>query len=182
MATEQTWRVTESVSFEDAIAFTQRLLGAIDAGQIDDEMITAAVASLVATSAGARGFFVVYLTSELAIADVPSAAIVGGLLGAPEVVSDLLVKNVAMSAAMAVHHRRNGDLTTARASDRVCRRSQDAIARLQLPRASERAHQLARSAATGEGNYTAFLRRYGYDAEQLQAIQQALAATAPAAN
>ncbi len=110
--------VPESVTFQEAIALTQSLLSRIEAG-VSPAEIEAGIAELVKSENGARGFFVTYLTSDGNLADNPSPEVVRALQSSPEIVAELLVKNLAMSAAMAVTHRRNGLEEMAQGSDRV---------------------------------------------------------------
>lgn len=164
----------EDISFEDAIALTQSLLTQMEQGNLSDAEIEAAIAALVSNMNGARGFFVTYLSDERAIADQPSEAVMQALQTSPEIVSDLLVKNLAMSSAMAITHRRNGNEEMAQGSERVRSRTAHLIEKLQLAAVVEKAQKLHESASTGLGEYKAFLDRWGYDAEQRQVIQRSM--------
>jgi len=161
------------VTFGQAIKQAQSLLDQMASGIAEPELI-AAIARLVSSETGARGFFVTYLTDPRPLADTPSPAVIEALQSAPEIVAELLVKNLAMSAAMAVAHRRNGDEGAAQDSQRVQRRTTHLIEQIGLPQVRERSQKLQESAATGKGAYQAFLDRWGYDAEQRQVIYQAL--------
>ncbi len=161
------------MTFEAAIALTQSLLSQIEAGMSSTEA-EAAITDLVKSENGARGFFVTYLTSGT-LADNPPPEVVRALQSSPEVVAELLVKNLAMSAAMAVTHRRHQKTEMAQGSDRVRDRTTRLIQMVKLPAIGEIARSLRDSAAMGEGSYEAFLQRWGYDAEQRQVICQALA-------
>jgi hypothetical protein len=166
--------VPESVSFEEAIALTQKLLPQIEQGKLSEAEIEATVSALVSSENGARGFFVTYLSGDSSLADQPSPAIVRALQASPEVVSELLVKNLAMSSAMAITHRRNQNQEMAKGSDSVRSRTTKLIQLTQLPQVTEKASQLVESAVTGLGAYKGFLDRWGYDAEQRQVIQAAM--------
>lgn len=166
--------VPETISFEEAIALSQELLSQVEAGQLSEAEIETAIASLVKTQNGARGFFVTYLTDNRPLADEPTPAVFGALETAPETVPELLVKNTAMSSAMVVHHRRNGDEEMAASSERVRSRSVHLIQNLQIPALKTTAKELYNSATTGEGVYQEFLQRWGYDEEQRKAMSQAL--------
>lgn len=159
------------VTFEQAIALTQSLLSS---PEVDTPEVAAVITDLVKTESGARGFFVTYLTSELPLADAPSTAVVQALQSNPEVVADLLAKNLAMSAAQAVFHYRHHKPEMAQASERVRDRTARLIKLVNLNSVNERCQELLASAATGKGKYQAFLERWGYDAEQRQVIYQAL--------
>lgn len=167
------FEVPRSVTFEQAIALTQSLLSPMEAGDREAE-IAAALKALVKSENGARGFFVTYLTDSGSLADNPSTSVLEALRSAPDIVAELLVKNLAMSAAMAVTHRRNRNGSMATQSERVLARTTHLIELLQLPDVYELAQKLRDSATTGEGSYKAFLERWGYDQEQRQVIQQAV--------
>jgi hypothetical protein len=164
--------MTEAVTFEQAIALTQDLLEKLP--DLSEPEIQASVTDLVSTENGARGFFVTYLTDDHPFADQPSPAVLQALQTSPEIVSELLVKNLAMSASMAIAHRRNGKEEMAQGSDRVLRRSVSLVQGLQMSGIGEKVAQLRDSATTGEGAYQAFLERWGYDAEQRQKIAEVM--------
>ena len=163
-----------AVTFEEAIALTQSMLSQIEAGKLSPTETATALAALVKSENGARGFFVTYLTDSRSLADNPSSAVVQALRCAPEIVAELLVKNLAMSAAMAVTHRRHQNEAMANQSERVQLRTMRLIELVDIPYVQELSQRLWDSVTGGEGSYKAFLERWGYDAEQLQVIQQAL--------
>jgi hypothetical protein len=171
--------VSSDITFQQAIALTQSLLSRIEAAELSPAEIEAAIAELVKSENGARGFFVTYLTSEGTLADNPSPEVVRALQASPEIVAELLVKNLAMSAAMAVTHRRNENEQMAQGSDRVRSRTARLIQLVELPAVRELSQKLSDSAATGEGSYKNFLERWEYDDEQRQAMRQALQQVLP---
>ncbi|HEY9640518.1 MAG TPA: hypothetical protein V6C57_08540 [Coleofasciculaceae cyanobacterium] len=168
--------VPDAVTFEQAIAITHALLAEMEQGSLSEADIQTAIASLVQSENGGRGFFVTYLTNEGSLADQPSAAVVTALQSSPAIVAELLVKNLAMSSAMAIAHRRNQNEKMAQGSDQVQRRTADLIQKVCLPEVAEKARQLQESAATGTGAYQNFLDRWGYDAEQRSRIAAAVQA------
>jgi cell division protein FtsB len=175
----ETFLVPENVTFEQAIALTQTLTTQIKQGQLISLDLEEAIAALVQTQNGARGFFVTYLTDPDPGLDQPDPGVISALQTAPEIVAELLVKNLAMSSVMAVVHRQQQNGALAQGSERVRSRTTDLIRLLQSDLIAERARQLYQSAVTGEGEYTSFLKKWGYDAEQKQVIQQAIAQTFP---
>ena len=169
--------VPASVTFEQAIALTQSLLSQLEAGSLteaDIATVISVISALVKTENGARGFFVTYLTSASSLADSPSTAVIEALRSSPEIVAELLVKNLAMSTAQAIFHRRQQKEDMAKGSKQVSHRTTKLIQLVDLPSVRDRAQQLFHSAKSGEGNYKAFLERWNYDREQRQAIYQAL--------
>ena len=169
--------VADDVSFADAIALTQTLLDSLEQGEVPADSLQQTVSALVRSENGARGFFVTYLSDNRPFADQPAPAIVAALQTAPAIVAPLLVKNLVMSTAMAITHRRNQDETMASGSERVRSRTAQLIQRLQLPQVQVEAQQLSQAIETKTGAYQTFLERWGYDLEQQQAMQQVLTAT-----
>lgn len=165
----------KEVSFEEAIALTQSLLTDMEAQKLTESEIETAIASLVQTLNGARGFFVTYLTMASPVTNQPSASVVKALKTSPEIVSDLLVKNLAMSTAMAITHRRNQDETMALVSDQVRERTSHLINLLQLEPIVTKLQLLEATINDSSGPYQQFLERWHYDQEQLTAIQTVIA-------
>ncbi|MEB3830430.1 hypothetical protein [Phormidium sp. CCY1219] len=168
--------VPEGVSFQEAIALTQSFLSQLASGQISPKETEAFVATLVGSKDGVRGFFVAYLTDDRPFADNPTREVVQGLRSTPETIGEVLVKNVAMSAAMVVHHRREDNEEMAKQSERVRDRSIGLIRHLNLPQLREIAVSLRDSTRGEGGEYETFLQRWGYDGEQRQAMAIALSA------
>lgn len=168
--------IPDHITFEEAIALTQEIMGKMENNTLSPEAVQTLIADLVATSNGARGFFVTYLTADSSLPDQPSEAVLAALETSPELVSELLVKNVAMSTAMAMTHRRQDNESMAQGSDRVQRRSINLIQKLNTESIQEKAQQMRESALTGKGEAeVAFFKRWGYDEQQRSAIAQSLA-------
>jgi hypothetical protein len=177
---ELQFSIPADVSFPQAIALAEAIL-ALPADD-DDIVQSQAIAALLQTANGARGFFVSFLTGASPLADAPTAGILRALRSAPATVADLMTKNLAMSTAMQLTHQANGDADQAAGSARVQARSRTLIAALQLPALQTKLQQLLDSTRHNGGEYQEFLARWGYDAEQREAIQQVVAAilSAPA--
>lgn len=165
---------TTTLSFQEAILATQTLIGKMSHNELQEAEIERAIAALVGTKVGARGFFVPYLTGDSSLADNPSSGVIKALKTAPEVVSELLVKNLAMSSAMAVTHQRNQNCEQAKGSERVARRSANLIRQMDLDLVKTELTKLEKTIAGEAENYRSFLKRWGYDAEQKLAIQKAI--------
>lgn len=170
---DSTLTVPAAVTFEQAIHLTHALLSEMEAG-LSEAVVESTLTDLVRSENGARGFFVTYLTNDRPFADQPSPAVIRALQASPEIVAELLVKNLAMSTAMAITHRRNQNEEMAQGSDRVQQRTANLIQLVQLPEVAEKAKRLQSSVVTGTGEYQAFLDRWNYDAEQRQSIQAAV--------
>jgi hypothetical protein len=162
------------ISFEGAIALTQELLAGLEAEQYTDEATQTTIASLVQSPNGARGFFVTYLTDERPLGDRPTSGVLAALQSAPDTVAPLLTKNLAMSTAMAIAHRRADRESLALGSDRVRSRTARLIGLVNLPNLIQELEALETSIRSDSGPYVEFLERWGYDTEQRQAIQAAI--------
>ncbi|NMF57452.1 hypothetical protein [Pseudanabaena yagii] len=162
----------ENITFEEAIAYTEDLLSH---SNLDEAKLESQIAALVQTVNGARGFFVCFLTGEWTIADAPSAPVIRALQSTPDAIAELLVKNLAMSTAMAITHRRAGNTEQAEGSDRVAKRTALLIEKVDILEVRAIATQVHDTALANTGEYVAFLEKWGYDAEQKQAIANVLA-------
>ena len=159
-----------SIIFENAIQKTQDLLSQIEF--LDANKIIQAVTDIVSTENGARGFLVTYLTSDLSPTEYPILEVITALKTSPILVNELLVKNLAMSTAMVIYHRGQGDEENAQGSEKVQEKTCQLIKQLLSPSLGEKLQQLATSLNTGQGEYQAFLERWGYDDCQRQAIAE----------
>ena len=163
-----------NMTFEAAIAYTETLQVRKD---LEASQLKSEIEALIKTSNGARGFFVSFLTGEWELADSPSEAIIQALQAEPNAIAELLVKNLAMSTAMAITHQRAQNLEQARGSERVAKRTALLIEKVDLPEVRAIAVQMQNSAIFNTGDYKAFLEKWGYDAEQKQAIANVLTIT-----
>ena len=144
-----------------------------EAGELSDEVLADEVGQLVSHRDGARGFFVVSLTGDSPLMDRLPEALVMQLRKVGMGVVDLTSRNLAMSTAMAVFHRRQEDQAMLDGSLRVQARSRDLLAQLEPSLVKEKLESLL-AGLKGEGEEQAFYERWGYDTEQRQAIAAAL--------
>jgi len=195
------WSTNSSISFEQAVHEAAQLLGEIDSDRMDDNAVCESVASLVETSAGARGFFVTYLTDEKRTGDEHRDAVVEGLKKSPQIVNDLIAKNLVMSSAMALTHMRNDADQLLVGSERVNRRCMSLALRLndiegnldsmlaavesvlaQKHDAFDAESTLSKYSfgvggpinAEIKADYEEFLRKWKYDSGQLKAARDSL--------
>jgi hypothetical protein len=106
MTGESSFIAPETLSFAQSLAITQDLLEQVAVGTLEPAAWVAAIAALVHTDNGARGFFVVFLSDGRPLSDQLLPLAPAALHGSPDTVSPLLIKNLAMSTAMAIAHRR----------------------------------------------------------------------------
>ncbi|WP_216912988.1 MULTISPECIES: hypothetical protein [unclassified Synechococcus] len=171
-------------SFPQAMEIAAQWIGLWEAGELSDEVLADRVGELVASRDGARGFFVVGLTGEAPLLDrLPEPLVVALRQAGPGVV-DLTARNLAMSTAMVLHHRRSGDREHQAGSERVQLRSTELLRQLEPVAVKQRLETLLAAAAEDGATEAvvaedrAFLDRWGYDAEQRQAIAAAIEAVA----
>ncbi|WP_373480062.1 hypothetical protein [Geminocystis sp.] len=162
----------KNITFEEAISLTENFINQIS--QLSEEEKETIVSCLVLSENGARGFFVTYLTSDNAMVDQKSSGIIEGLKTSPEIVSELLVKNIAMSTAMKITHERNENVEMSEKSARVTQRSLNLIQELSMPQIQEKIALLLNTIKEEKGIYQEFLVRWGYDQEQKQSIMDIL--------
>ncbi|AFY28405.1 hypothetical protein [Cyanobium gracile] len=171
-------------SFPQAMEIAAQWIGLWEAGELSDEVLADRVGELVASRDGARGFFVVGLTGEAPLLDRLPEPLVAALRQAGPGVVDLTARNLAMSTAMVLHHRRSGDRDHQAGSERVQLRSTELLRQLEPVAVKRRLETLLAAAAEDSGSEgavaedRAFLNRWGYDAEQRQAIAAAIEAVA----
>jgi hypothetical protein len=172
-------KISPDITFEDAIALTQSLLDQREQATLQDADFAAAVAELTATHNGARGFFVAYLTDSRELMDSLLPVVASALKQSPAIAPELLVKNLAMSTAMEITHRRNHNPDQAAQSAQVQQRTAALMKLLGVPYFQTEAEGLWQGISAEAGSYAAFLKRWGYDAEQKTAIAQGLQAVCP---
>ncbi|MGK7959852.1 hypothetical protein [Crocosphaera sp.] len=166
------WHIPSNLSFENALQLTETLIEAMVNKHLKDYEIEEMITTLVNSENGARGFFVIYLTCDLSLPDHPSEGVINALKTSPEIVSELLVKNLAMSSAMAITHRRNNDAEKAKSSEQVCQRTSNLIKQINLELITEKLVNLKETIINNDGSYQTFLDKWGYDEEQKQIMKQ----------
>ncbi|MFZ0406660.1 MAG: hypothetical protein WAM11_00920 [Cyanobium sp.] len=165
-------------SFPQAIEISGQWLTLWEAGELSEEVLADRVAELVASRDGGRGFFVVALAGDSPLMDRLPEPVALQLRLAGEPVVDLTVRNLAMSTAMAQHHRRRGDASQQAGSERVQHRSTELLRLLEPEAVKRRLETLMAAARDEKGEDVAFLERWEYDAEQRAAICEAIHAVA----
>lgn len=179
------------ISFEEALDTAPNMCAQLQRGESPDGL-----ADLIASSAGARGFFVNWLTGDewsAADAAVPPEPLSESLMDAQAEVIEVMLMNVVMSAATAVAHSRAGNDEQADGSQRTCNRAVilvnavwsgnqalqsacDALRRAVYAELGEEV--LVQSTGDDEekvDEWSAFLSRWRYDNDQLANAKAALA-------
>ena len=165
--------VNPEPTFEESIATTRQLLENFVTGALTPDQLQTAITTLLRTSNGARGFFVVWLTHDWQVSLAP---IVHALNTHPDPSRELMVKNLVMSTAMAITHQRQGNATQAQMSLATARRSTELLNQWKHPHLASIVQSMIASIDTDGGDYGSFLQKWGYDTEQKQAMKSALLA------
>lgn len=165
------------IGFPEAMEIASQWLILWDRGELSDEVLADRVGELVRTRNGARGFFVVAMTADAPLMDRLPEPLLTQLRHAGEEVVDLTARNLAMSTAMGREHRRNGNQELQTSSERVQERSISLLRQLE-PSSVKTALERLLEGTAGKGPEAEFMKRFGYDEEQLRLIHEALLAVA----
>ena len=140
--------------------------------EISDEVISDRIGELIKTVEGARGFFAVSLSLDCPLMDRFPDPLIFQLRSAGEIVVDLTVKNLAMSSAMIITHRRNKDPQEIQ-SERIKIRCIELLKLLDSTQVKKRLDVLL-EATKGNGTDLKFLKKWGYNYEQINAISESI--------
>lgn len=172
------------LSFQEAISESAILIQQLEVNPQKD--VSEELSAMLSTSEGARGFLVTLLTENWRFGDHIPSKVIEGLKNAKEITFDLLVKNLVMSTTMKVTHDRNKNHEQAQGSIRVARRTKNIISNIQDPDLDAKlfSMQAAISSCLELGEHSkedakaeefiAFIQRWKYDTEQLNAAKEAL--------
>ena len=159
--------------FEEAINIALIWCNAWEKGELSDEVLADKVAELLESPDGSRGFFAVSLSSDFTLLDRLPDALLIKLRDEGERVIDLIVKNMAMSSAMAIHHKRESKPDQQQGSERIKERCIELL-RLLEPSLVKKILEKLLESLFGEGEYSVFLKRWEYDKEQKVAISNSI--------
>ncbi len=140
--------------------------------EISDEVISDRIGELIKSLEGARGFFVVSLSIDCPLMDRLPDVLIFQLRSAGEIVVDLTVKNLAMSSAMIITHRKNKDPQEMQ-SKRIKIRCIELLKLLDSTQVKKRLDVLL-EATKGNGTDLKFLNKWGYNDEQINAISESI--------
>lgn len=169
--------MTKPLTFQEAISQSSEWITRWDAEELSDDVLADYVGNLVCDRDGARGFFVASLTGDSPLMDRLPEALVLKLRAAGMGVVDLTARNLAMSTAMTVQHRRNQEKDLLEGSLKVQSRSRELLRLLDPHLVKVRLESLlAGLVASGEDQQ--FFERWGYDAEQKSEIESVLLSVA----
>ena len=164
---------SEQSNFEKAMKTTILWNNSWEAEEISDEVLADRVSNLIKTEEGARGFFVISLSTDSPLMDRLPDPLVFTLRSAGELIVDLTTKNLAMSTAMSIYHKKKGDEIKQNSSKRISSRCIELLILLE-PNLVKKRIELLIKGLEGEGVYSYFLNKWGYNKEQKEAISQVI--------
>ncbi|WP_269623299.1 hypothetical protein [Prochlorococcus marinus] len=163
----------KSPSFEEAINAASLWCTAWEEGELSDEVLADRVSELLESRNGSRGFFAFSLSSNSPLMDRLPDVLIFHLREAGEIVVDLIVKNLAMSTAMAWHHKLDKKPDQQAASENIKRRCIELL-RLLEPHSVKKRLESLLEGTKGKGKDLDFLTRWNYDDAQKKEIAKAI--------
>ena len=159
-------------TFKEAMQASMLWCKSWENGEISDEVISDRIGELIKTVEGARGFFVVSLSIDCPLMDRFPDALIFQLRSSGEIIVDLTVKNLAMSSAMIITHRKNKDPQEIQ-SERIKIRCIELLKLLDSKKVKKRLDILLEG-TKGNGTDLKFLHRWGYNDAQISAISESI--------
>tara|TARA_Y100001968_G_scaffold294253_1_gene300700 strand:- start:6217 stop:6732 length:516 start_codon:yes stop_codon:yes gene_type:complete len=156
-------------SFEEAMNAALLWCNAWEEGSLSDVVLADRVAELVETKEGARGFFVISLSSNCPLMDRLPDPLIFQLRKSGDLIVELTVKNLAMSSAMALEHKLNQNFKYQTESERIISRCIDLL-RLLEPNSVKKYLEKMIDATKNKGEEVNFLERWEYNEQQKIAI------------
>lgn len=172
-------RQMSQITFQQSIETSHELIEKLERKTLPDSQAREEISEYLSDMATARGFFVSLLTGDWAFGtDIP-AIVIDTIKTTPGHAYTLLTRNLVMSCATAVSHKRSEQPNLAEGSDRVAERSAYIIKKLDnaeilqelldIKRACEDKLNGGTHREHDTGTYRAFLERWSYDLEQIRA-------------
>ena len=159
-------------TFKEAMQASMLWCKSWENDEISDEVISDRIGELIKTVEGARGFFVVSLSIDCPLMDRFPDALIFQLRSSGEIVVDLTVKNLAMSSAMVITHRKNNDPQEIQ-SEKIKIRCIELLKLLDSKLVKKRLDSLL-DATKGDGADLQFINRWSYSNEQINAISESI--------
>ena len=165
-------------NFQQAMEISATWLQQWDNEEITDEVLADRIGEMVASFNGARGFLVISLAGDCPLMDRLPDSVSAKLRQAGASFVDLSVRNLAMSTAMTLHHKRLRHENNQADSTRVTDRCTELLRILEPELVKNRLEKLLDAALRNTGEDVAFLKKWGYDSEQINAICDSIYAVA----
>ena len=159
-------------TFKEAMQATILWCKSWENEEISDEVISDRIGELIKTKEGARGFFVVSLSIDCPLMDRFPDALIFQLRSSGDIIVDLTVKNLAMSSAMVIKHHDNNDSQEIQ-SERIKIRCIELLKLLDSNQVKKILDVLLEG-TKGTGKDLIFLKKWGYNDEQINAISESI--------
>ena len=167
-----------NMTFEEALRKSEELLlffsssSSSSSSELDAEL-QKQLNELLSGLASSRAFFVTFLAGDNTLADdVPDFILES--IKRSSAHAELLSKNLVMSTAMRITHKRDGDELNAQGSERVARRTTQLIQRLHSSPLRSKLLEMKSSLQSRSGEFAEFIKRWNYDDEQCLAASKAI--------
>lgn len=171
----------QQITFQQSIETSRELIEKLEANALPDSQAGSEITEYLSDMATARGFFVSLLTGDWTFGNKIPTIVIETIRTNPGHAYTLLTRNLVMSCATAVVHKRSEQPDLAKGSDRVAERSAYIIKKLDnteilnelLDIRCACEDKLNDSDTSGQdtGTYRAFLERWSYDLEQIRAAR-----------
>ncbi len=171
--------------FAESIEASAEFLNSVTQHKLSESEAESTASQFLSSTESARGFFVTLLTGSSPVADTVPDWLIKALEKNSDIVAEILVKNLVMSTATELTHKRKGDAEAAQGSALVARRTGRLIERFSAQAVKNNIKELFEAAETKlqskqldqNNRYNSFLTRWSYDEEQLQLMKAALLST-----
>ena len=160
-------------NFEQSMNIAILWCNSWEAGNLSDEVLADRIGELIVSREGARGFFAVSLSIDSPLMDRIPDPVIFQLRKSGEMVVHLTVKNLAMSSAMAYHHKKNKDSFHQLKSERITSRCIELLRLLESSFVKKHLDSLL-AAIKGQGEYVEFLERWNYSKLQKESIMKSI--------
>lgn len=163
------------LNFPMALKAAEGLLDRLEIANTDNSAeLQSEIDEFMKSEEACRGFFVVLLTNDRAIADNPPSILIESMKQAGQIPASVLTRNLVMSAATKVVHLRNLDHDSAAGSEQVTLRTQELFRKLRAEQFSKLLLSMRSTLAGESEEFAAFLARTNYDEEQKCAAIKAI--------
>ncbi|MDZ4832505.1 MAG: hypothetical protein SGJ27_01765 [Candidatus Melainabacteria bacterium] len=174
----------ENLTFHQSIEASRELIEKLESKTLPEDQAREEIGALLSDMATARGFFVSLLTGDWKFGNKIPPIVIESIKAKPGHSYTLLARNLVMSCATAVAHKRSEQPNLAEGSDRVAERSAYLIKKIDNAdimselvdikcACEERLHE-GTPHAQNSGAYHAFLERWSYDLEQIRAARDSV--------
>ena len=148
-------------TFEQSINVTMHWCSSWEDGYLSDEVLSDRVEELISSKIGARGFFAYTLSSDCTLMDRLPDSLIFKFIELGDLIVELTVKNFAMSSAMEIEHKLNGNKDLEGSSKRISLRCIELLKVLDSSKVKYYLDMLI-EAFEGKGMLSVFIKNQNY--------------------